>query len=111
MLTYLPEGHVPRPTDSSERALQKINSVLLDGVLISNNSSGSEYVASTLQQTGRWQAFQILTDTKFHTLTGNLTGVANTNSLSAVTLPAGLAIYGDFSAFRLHSGSVIAYRS
>jgi hypothetical protein len=78
---------------------------------ITNNTQGANYVASTSPQSGNWQAMQILTDAKFHTLTGNVTGLANTNSTTAISLPAGLAIYGTFTAFQLHSGSVLAYRS
>jgi hypothetical protein len=78
---------------------------------ITNNTQGANYVAGTAPQSGNWQSIQMLTDTKFHTLTGNVSGLANTNSVTAIELPAGLAIYGAFTAFQLHSGSVIAYRS
>ena len=78
---------------------------------ITNNQSGAEYVGGTSQQNGDWQAIQAITDTKFHTLTGNVTGLANTSSGSAITVPAGLAIYGKFTRFQLHSGSVLAYRN
>ena len=78
---------------------------------ITNNSSGADYVGTTSQQNGDWQAIQAITDTKFHTLTGNVTGLANTSSGSAITVPAGLAIYGKFTRFQLHSGSVLAYRN
>jgi hypothetical protein len=44
-----------------------------------------------------------------HTLTGNLAGVANVTSGSAPTIPAGTILYGNFVAYQLHSGSVIAY--
>jgi hypothetical protein len=77
---------------------------------ITNNTQGADYVALTAPQSGTWQALQMLTATKFHTLTGNIAGLANTNSLTAVELPAGLAIYGRFTTFQLHSGSVLAYR-
>jgi hypothetical protein len=81
----------------------------LFGAKIINNQMGANYVGSTSQQNGEWQAIQAITDTKFHTLTGNITGLANTDSAIAITVPAGLAIYGKFTRFQLHSGSVLAY--
>ena len=79
---------------------------------ITNNQNGAEYIVSTAQQNGDWQALQFLTDSKLHTLTGNVTGLANTTSASAPTIPAGLAIYGKFTRFQLHSSSaVIAYKN
>ncbi len=63
--------------------------------------------------TGRyWFAIQVVNDAKFHTLTNNLaTGdaIANTTLASAPTIPAGTILYGNFSAFQLHQGIVIAY--
>jgi hypothetical protein len=53
---------------------------------------------------------QVISDAKFHTLTGNITGgLANETSGSAATVLAGTILYGGFSAVKLHSGSVIAY--
>jgi hypothetical protein len=43
-------------------------------------------------------------------LTGNLTGLANVTLGSAIEVPAGLTIFGLFTAIELHSGSVIAYK-
>ena len=76
---------------------------------LTNLTSGATYTAATSLQSGNWQALQFVTDTKLHTLTGNVTGLANTDSGAAISVPAGLSIYGKFSAFRLHGGSVIAY--
>ena len=63
--------------------------------------------------TGRfWFAIQVITETKFHTLTNNLASgdaIANVTSGSAIAVPAGTILYGNFSAFQLHSGVVIAY--
>jgi hypothetical protein len=76
---------------------------------LTNLTSGAAYTAATSLQSGSWQALQFITDTKLHTLTGNITGLANTDVGAAITIPAGLAVYGKFSALRLHSGSVITY--
>ena len=49
-------------------------------------------------------AIGIVSDTIFTTLTG-VTG----DALTAVTFPAGMIIYGNFSAVTLTSGSVLLY--
>jgi hypothetical protein len=81
----------------------------LVGSLIINNSAGGGYIGDTNAASGSWTAIQLVTETKFHTLTGNITGLANTLLGSAILLPAGLVLFGNFSAIQLHSGSVIAY--
>lgn len=81
----------------------------LVGSLIINNSKGGAYIGNTNATSGAWTAIQVLTDTKFHTLTGNITGLADTLLGSAVLVPAGLVLFGNFTAIQLHSGSVIAY--
>lgn len=77
---------------------------------ITNSQSGAQYIGDTTLYTGEWAAIQAVTDTKFHTLTGNVTGLANVTSGSAIEVPAGLTIFGLFTAIQLHSGSVIAYK-
>lgn len=79
-------------------------------VSIRNSLSGAQYIGDTATYTGEWSAIQAITDTKFHTLTGNVTGLANTLLGSAITIPAGVTIFGLFTAIALHSGSVIAYK-
>lgn len=82
---------------------------------ITNCKQGGEYFADTSSHSpggvagSKWGTINVLTDAKFHTLTGNVSGVSNTTSGSAPTIPAGTIIEGDFSALQLHSGSVIAY--
>lgn len=78
---------------------------------ITNGQQGGTFIGGTAATAGQWSAIQVLADAKFHTLTGTLDGgLANTTSGSATTVPAGMVIYGSFSAIQLHSGSVIAYR-
>lgn len=62
-------------------------------------------------------AFSFITDTAFSALTPSDTtngygvGAYNGDSLSGVTFPAGMTIYGKWSAFTLAAGgSVIAYQ-
>jgi hypothetical protein len=76
---------------------------------VTNGANGGAYVGGTSATTGRWGAIAVLTDAKFHTLTGNVSAVANTTSGSAPTIPAGTVLFGQFSALQLHSGAVIAY--
>lgn len=91
--------------DSSDRSLQKINDLLQTGL------GGGRLITGTSLNTGQWIAIQTVSNTKFHTLTGNISGVANTTSGSAPDILAGFTIYGNFSALQLHSGSVIAYNA
>ncbi len=82
---------------------------------ITNGQNGAVYIGGTSSTTptspaASWCAIQVLADAKFHTLTGNHTGgMANTTSGSAATVPAGVILYGSFTAIQLHSGGVIAY--
>jgi hypothetical protein len=80
-------------------------------VSVRNGLSGGIYIGGTALNSGDYSIVSVLTDTKFHTLTGNVSAVANTTEGSAPTIPAGTNIFGDFSALQLHSGSVIAYKS
>ena len=115
MPSYFPENNEPKPTDSQDRSLQKINSLLAGGasisgeVSISNGESGGQYIGGTDTVSGTFSAIQIVADAKFHTLTGNLSGAANTTSGSAPTFPLGVVLYGAFTAIKLHSGAVVAY--
>jgi len=117
MPSYFPENNEPKPMDSSDRSLQKINSLLgsaipsASGLKIANGLGGGQYIGGTVSNSGNWYAVQAVTDTKFQTLTGNITGVANATLGSAVTIPAGLVLFGSFTAIQLHSGSVIAYNA
>jgi hypothetical protein len=117
MPSYFPENNDPKPMDSADRSLQKINSLLgnaipsTSGLKIANGLGGGRYIGGTTSNAGNWYAIQAVTDTKFHTLTGNITGVANTALGSAIEIPAGLVMFGSFTTIQLHSGSVIAYNA
>ena len=76
---------------------------------VTNGAAGGVYIGGTSLTSGNFGAMQVLTDAKFHTLTGNLIGVADTTSGSAPTIPAGAVLFGNFVQVQLHSGSVIAY--
>jgi hypothetical protein len=118
MPSYFPENNDPKPMDSADRSLQKINSILTGGISVSgsdvevtNGQSGGRYIADTNLYNGSWYAVQVLADAKFHTLTGNITGIANTTEGSAPVIPAGTILYGAFTAIDLHSGRIVAYDS
>jgi len=76
---------------------------------ITNGLSGGKYIADTNAHTGDWLAVQVLADAKFHTLTGNITDIANATEASAPVIPAGTVLFGKFTAIDLHSGRIVAY--
>jgi len=80
-------------------------------VRTTNRSSGCQLIANTDTITGEFVSIDVLADTtKFHTLTGNQTGLANETEGSATAIPKGTTIDGLFTAIKLHAGSVIAYK-
>ena len=79
-------------------------------VSIRNRTSGAVSIADTTAVTGNFTSIDVMTDAKFHTLAGNLTGAANATEASAHLIKAGTTIDGTFTEIKLHSGTVIAYR-
>ena len=78
---------------------------------ITNRTSGSQLITGTSQVTGEWVSIDSIDNaTKFEVLTGNGTDIANVTSGTAKAIPAGVTIDGFFTAIKLHTGSVIAYR-
>jgi len=65
---------------------------------------GSQYVGGTSPATGSWFAIQALENTTFSAVSSDITGLPN-----GLVLAAGTIIYGNFTAFTLASGKVIAY--
>lgn len=70
------------------------------GTVIADTSA---YTAPTSEH---WHAILVIEEAVIAAQTSNL---ANGNSLVGKTLPAGLVIYGLFTALQLTSGTVIAY--
>ena len=58
-------------------------------------------------KTGAWFRITTVTATVFSTLTGNIT--SNSDTMTGVSFPAGMTIYGDYTAITLTSGSILAY--
>ena len=78
---------------------------------ITNRTSGCQLIANTDTVTGDFTSIDVLADTtKFHTLTGNQTGLANETEGSATAIPKGTTIAGAFTAIKLHAGAVIVYK-
>lgn len=66
--------------------------------------NGGTYIADTADYTGDWFGIYVIANTTFSTLTSNIANLPNNLSLTA-----GQAIYGRFTAITLASGSVVAY--
>lgn len=79
-------------------------------VRTTNRTSGSTFIATTDETTGEFVSIDIVTAAKFEVLTGNCAGLADETEGTAVEVPAGTTIDGLFTAIKLHSGKVIAYR-
>lgn len=75
---------------------------------------GSTYITNTDRYDGNWVTVQCLTETKFEVLEGssmNGTPMFDSSAGSAPSFPAGFMLFGSLLAIKLHSGSVIAYKS
>jgi hypothetical protein len=70
-----------------------------------------QVITGTTSVTGSWREIRVVTPAQFHTLTGSLTGAANTTIGSAPTYPANHVLSGLFSEIRLHGGTVVAYQN
>jgi len=82
--------------------------------LQSFGQNGFNVVTDANAHTGDFSAITILTDTVFDSITGinlhkNSGASETTDSLDGITIPAGVTIFGNISAFELASGNVIAY--
>ena len=74
--------------------------------LQSFGQNGFTVVTDTTDTTGDFSAITIVADADFSSITATNT-VAD--SLSGVSIPAGVTIFGKITGFTLTSGSVIAY--
>lgn len=80
-------------------------------ISIRNRTSGSQLITGTTQVNGDFVSIDSLDNgTRFEVLNGNGTSIANATAGSAIAIPAGVTIDGNFTAIKLHAGSVIAYR-
>lgn len=75
-----------------------------------NGESGAVIESGTTAITGYFNAITFISDTVFSLLTPAPNYSFSTDTISGITFPAGLTIYGKFTAFTLTSGSVIAYK-
>jgi hypothetical protein len=86
------------PSETTSRLLAAVE------IIAGSNHQGSEFITNTTLRSGSYTSIVIIADTVFETLTGNHDG------WSGQTYPAGVVLSGIFSAIKLTSGKVIAYR-
>ena len=68
---------------------------------------GSELITSTAAQTGNWSALIPTEPTVF----ASITGFQFAGNWPSKTMPTGITIPGDITAFQISSGSVIAVKA
>ena len=91
-------------TDSENISLRKIEK----DTSLSVGQYGAVYESGTTAITGNFGAILALEATTFAALTSaNWTG----DTLAGLVVPAGTTIYGNFTAFTLTSGRVVAYNN
>lgn len=75
-------------------------------IRISNlkGDSGGKYISDTTPTTGNFDAIQAVAASVAALVSSNITG-----DLSAVPIPAGAIIYGNYTSITLASGKVFAY--
>lgn len=74
----------------------------MSGSLTINSGSGAK--------TGEFNAIQMLEDTAFTTLT-DVKAASGGVTLAGITLPAGLTIFGSFTAVTVTSGTARCYKA
>jgi len=84
----------------------------IDVFAIGNSQTGVAYdsavatnTSNTSAITGNFRAIQIINDAVFSLLTDT----GSTGSLTGLTIPAGVVLFGKFTAYTLTSGAVRAY--
>lgn len=71
-------------------------------------AKGVEYETGTTALTAKnYYAITTLTDTVFATLTNSL---ASGDAITGITIPAGVTLYGNFTAVTLTSGAIAGYK-
>lgn len=71
---------------------------------------GSVLTSATTTQTGPFCAIQLITACVFADLTADANSpIVGSGTAIALSLPAGLTIFGKITSFKLTSGQVIAY--
>lgn len=72
----------------------------------------TRYVTTTGSSvTGSFAGLVAITESKFYAITSTVTGmsgIASVTLANAVTIPAGIYLAGNVSAFQIHSGVVLA---
>ena len=74
---------------------------------LSFSLSGNEVIDDAAPHTGVWGAIQVINNAVIASIT--MPNNTNSDGYTAITLPAGLVIYGDVSAITLTSGVIAAH--
>ncbi len=77
---------------------ESLNAALGQNGIVNMSTSGTVF-------NGNWVALQIVNDTTFTTLTES----NSTGSLTGVSIPSGIVLFGQFSSVNFSSGKVRAY--
>ena len=82
-----------------------------DAALVALGQRGFIFTDDTNAVSGNFAAIQIVEDTVFNALTALNSTVGNLAGGSAITVKAGVILYGPFTGYDLTSGKVIAYKA
>lgn len=80
---------------------------LTEAQMLALFQNGSDLYKTTSAHTGNWHAIAVLSAATFTTLTDAKRG----GNTFTGAVPAGMTIYGRFTAITLASGRVLAYRA
>jgi hypothetical protein len=96
-------------TDADDLSLRKIEK----DTSFSLGQYGATYVVAGEGANGSWGAIQALEETVLDLSATNWTGWDGSapSNTSAIPVPAGVTIFGDFDGFAVVSGKVLAYRN
>ena len=98
-------SNVSLPGDSENQSLRKIE----QDTSLSCGQYGAVYKsAAGALQGGPWAAIQATATAVVSVTSGNWT---NSDATTAVDVPAGSTIFGNFTAITLTSGKIIAYKA
>ena len=105
-------AHEPSSDDPQSYSLRKINQLTSDQEENSSLSLGQfgavyKSAAGALSAGGPWGAIQATAAAVVSLTSGNWT---NSDATTAIDIPAGATIFGNFTAITLTSGKIIAYK-
>jgi hypothetical protein len=104
-MALYPEGTAPQVLDDVQRAANKANEIARQAL----GQNGAVVLSGSANVSGiNFVAIQFLSSTTVTVLTApSITGVGSL----LTTIPAGVTIYGNFTAITITSGLLIAYKA